>query len=44
LSLLITAVTITTIIITNHLKPKKKKCIICYLPTNPGAATPSEVL
>jgi hypothetical protein len=34
----------TTIILANNLKPKKKKCIICYLPTKPGAATPSEVL
>jgi len=42
LSLLFVPITTTTIII--NLKPKKKKCIICYLPTNPGAATPSEVL
>jgi hypothetical protein len=27
----------------HNLKPKKK-CIICYLPTNPGAPTPTEVL
>jgi len=44
LSPLIVTATTTPIIITNNLKPKKKKCIICYLPTNPGAATPSEVL
>jgi hypothetical protein len=43
LSPVITTIT-SIIIITNNLKPKKKKCIICYLPTNPGAATPSEVL
>jgi len=42
LSPLIITIT-TTIIIADNLKPKKK-CIICYLPTNPGAATPSEVL
>ncbi len=28
----------------HHQTKKEKKCIICYLPTNPGATTPSEVL